>query len=133
MEEEKRYFYQPDLTTAIIDWSWTFLILVVGIIIGFEYTHFNWITGILVAIFIVIAGLSIFSRTVKVTPSKLVFSRVLVHNYMSIPMKDIRQPVFTKHTMTITINGEVMTFSFGHRSLVSIQHFMEHSLNKQKD
>lgn len=131
MEEEKRYFYQPDLTTAIIDWSWILLILVVGIIIAFEYTHFNWITGVLIAIFLLIACLSIFSRTVKVTPSKLVFSRVLVHDYMSIPMKDIRQPVFTKHTMTLTINGEVMTFSFSHRSLVSIQHIMANSLGDQ--
>ena len=33
MEEETRYFYQPDLTGAIISWSWTFLIFVAGLVV----------------------------------------------------------------------------------------------------
>lgn len=124
MEEEKRYFYQPDMTTAIIDWSWTLIVLIIGIIIAFEITHFNWITAVFIAIFLVLAGLEIFTRTVTVTPTKMVFSRVMSHNFLSIPLKDIRQPLFTKHTLTITVNGEVMTFTFTQRSLRSIHHFL---------
>lgn len=125
MEEEKRYFYQPDMTTAIIDWSWTLIILVIGIIIAFEITHFNWITAVFIIVFLLLAGLEIFSRTVIVTPSKMVFSRVMSHNFLSIPLKDIRQPLFTKHTLSITVNGEVMTFTFTQRSLQSIRHFLK--------
>lgn len=125
MEEEKRYFYQPDMTTAIIDWSWTLIILVIGIIIAFEITHFNWITAVFIIAFLLLAGLEIFSRTVIVTPSKMVFSRVMSHNFLSIPLKDIRQPLFTKHTLSITVNGEVMTFTFTQRSLQSIRHFLK--------
>ena len=47
-EEQKRFFYQPDLTTAIIDWSWTLLVLIIGIIIAFEITHFQWITALFI-------------------------------------------------------------------------------------
>lgn len=125
MEEEKRYFYQPDMTTAIIEWSWTLIVLVIGIIIAFEITHFNWITAVFIAAFIVLAGLEIFTRTVTVTPTKMVFSRILSHNFLSIPLKDIRQPLFTKHSLSITVNGEVMTFSFTQRSLNSIKHFLK--------
>lgn len=125
MEEEKRYFYQPDMTTAIIDWSWTLIVLVIGIIIAFEITHFNWITAVFIAIFLLLAGLEIFTRTVTVTPTKMVFSRVMSHNFLSIPLKDIRQPLFTKHTLSMTVNGEVMTFSFTQRSLHSIKHFLK--------
>ena len=124
-EEQKRYFYQPDLTTAIIDWSWTFIILIIGIIIAFEITHFQWITALFIAAFLVIACLEIFRRTVIVSPSRLVFNRLLVKEYLSVPIKDIRQPIFTKHTMTITVHGEVMTFSFTKRSLESIQKFFK--------
>lgn len=133
MEEEKRYFYQPDMTTAIIDWSWTLIILVIGIIIAFEITHFNWITAVFIIVFLLLAGLEIFSRTVIVTPSKMVFSRVMSHNFLSIPLKDIRQPLFTKHTLSITVNGEVMTFTFTQRSLQSIRHFLKQAgvLEKQ--
>lgn len=122
MEEQKRYFYQPDLTTAIIDWSWTLIILIIGIIIAFEITHFQWITASFIIAFLVVAGLQIFRRTVVISPSKMVFNRLLVKEYLTIPTKEIRQPLFTKHTMTITVQGEVMTFSFTQRSLQSIQH-----------
>ena len=124
MEEQKRYFYQPDLTTAIIDWSWTLIILIIGIIIAFEITHFQWITATFIAVFLVVAALQIFRRTVVISPSKIVFNRLLVKEYLVIPTKEIRQPLFTKHTMTITVQGEVMTFSFTERSLRSIQHLL---------
>lgn len=123
-EERKQYFYQPDMTTAIINWCWVLLILVVGIIIAFEYTYFQWVTATFIGVFLIIAGLSIFRRTLVVTPTKLVFSRVLQGQFMTIPIKDIRQPVFTNHTMTITVHGEVMTFSFSNRSLASLKAFL---------
>lgn len=132
MEEQKRYFYQPDLTTAIIDWSWTLIVLIIGIIIAFEITHFQWITALFIAVFLILTCLEIFRRTVVVSPSKLVFNRLLVKEYLSIPLKDVRQPIFTKHTMTITVHGEVMTFSFTKRSLDSIKlFFRENGVFKQ--
>lgn len=124
-EEQKRFFYQPDLTTAIIDWSWTLLVLIIGIIIAFEITHFQWITALFIVIFLILAALQIFRRTVVISPSRFVFNRLLVKEYLSVPVKDIRQPIFTKHTLTITVHGEVMTFSFTQRSLNSIKHFLK--------
>ncbi|WP_255463179.1 EbsA family protein [Lactobacillus sp. 3B(2020)] len=129
-EEQKKYFYQPDMTTAIINWCWILIILVVGIIIAFEYTYFQWVTGTFIAIFLIIAGLSIFRRTLVVSPSKFVFSRVLQGQFLTIPVKDIRQPVFTKHTMTITVHGEVMTFSLSNRSINSLRSFLQESAKK---
>ena len=124
-EEQKRFFYQPDLTTAIIDWSWTLLVVIIGIIIAFEITHFQWITALFIVIFLILAALQIFRRTVVISPSRFVFNRLLVKEYLSVPVKDIRQPIFTKHTLTITVHGEVMTFSFTQRSLNSIKHFLK--------
>lgn len=125
MEEQKRYFYQPDLTTTIIDWSWTLIILIIGIIIAFEITHFQWITATFIAVFLVFTILEVFRRTVTITPTKMVFNRVLSSEYLVVPLKDVRQPIFTKHTMSITVHGEVMTFSFSQRSLHSIQMFFK--------
>ena len=131
MQEHKKYFYQPDLTTAIINWCWVLLILVIGIIIAFEYTYFQWVTGAFIAVFLIIASLSIFRRTVTVSPTKLVFSRVLQSQFMTIPVKDIRQPVFTKCTMTITVHGEVMTFTFSNRSIKSLRAFLQASAKEE--
>ena len=121
MEEEKRYFYQPDPTSAIIQWCWMLLIGIAGVVVWLEITHFNWITALLLALFIILAVLAIGQRTVLVTPTKMVFDRMLQNRFLVIPFKDIRQPRFTKHTMTITVNGEVMTFSFSARSIDSLK------------
>lgn len=121
MEEEKRYFYQPDPTSAIIQWCWMLLIGIAGVVVWLEITHFNWITALLLALFIILAVLAIGRRTVLVTPTKMVFDRMLQNRFLVISFKDIRQPRFTKHTMTITVNGEVMTFSFSARSIDSLK------------
>lgn len=117
MEEETRYFYQPDLTGTIISWCWTFLIFIAGLVIWLEITHFQWMTATLFAIFVILVFLEIKRRTVLVTPSKLTFSRLLQKDYLVIPLADIRQPHFTKHTVTMTVNGEVLCFTFFQRTV----------------
>lgn len=121
MEEETRYFYQPDLTGAIISWSWTFLIFVAGLVIWLEITHFQWLTAILFALFAILTFLEIKRRTVLVTPTKLTFSRLLQRDYLVIPLADIHQPHFTKHTVTMTVNGEVLNFTFSNKAVRRLQ------------
>lgn len=117
MEEETRYFYQPDLTGTIISWSWTFMIFVAGLVVWLEITHFQWISGVLFAFFAILVVLEIKRRTVLVTPTKLTFSRLLQRDYLVIPLADVRQPHFTKHTVTMTVNGEVLNFTFTNRAV----------------
>lgn len=121
MEEETRYFYQPDLTGAIISWSWTFLIFVAGLVVWLEITHFQWLTAILFALFAILTFLEIKRRTVLVTPTKLTFSRLLQRDYLVIPLADIRQPHFTKHTVAMTVNGEVLNFTFSNKAVRRLQ------------
>ena len=90
MEEEKRYFYQPDLTSAIIQWCWMLLIGIAGVVVWLEITHFNWITALLLALFIILAVLAIGRRAVLVTPTKMVFDRMLQNRFLVIPLKFIR-------------------------------------------
>ncbi len=117
MEEEIRYFYQPDLTGTIISWCWTFLLFLIGLIIWLEITHFQWITAVFFAAFAILTFLEIKRRTVLITPTKLVFSRLLQRDYLMIPLADIRQPRFTKHTVTMTVNGEVLNFTFSEKAI----------------
>lgn len=121
MEEETRYFYQPDLTGAIISWSWTFLIFVAGLVTWLEITHFQWLTAVFFALFAILTFLEIKRRTVLVTPTKLTFSRLLQKDYLVIPLADIRQPHFTKHTVTMTVNGEVLNFTFSNKAVCRLQ------------
>lgn len=121
MEEETRYFYQPDLTGAIISWSWTFLLFIAGLVTWLEITHFQWMSAVLFALFAILAFLEVKRRTVLVTPTKLTFSRLLQKDYLVIPLADIRQPHFTKHTVTMTVNGEVLNFTFSNKAVRRLQ------------
>lgn len=121
MEEETRYFYQPDLTGTIISWCWTFLLFLVGLIIWLEITHFQWVTALFFVAFAILTFLGIKRRTVLITPTKLVFSRLLQRDYLMIPLADIRQPRFTKHTVTMTVNGEVLNFTFTQKAIKRLQ------------
>ena len=56
-----------------------------------------------------------------ITPTKLVFSRLLQRDYLMIPLADIRQPRFTKHTVTMTVNGEVLNFTFSQKAIKRLQ------------
>ena len=121
MEEETRYFYQPDLTGTIISWCWTFLLFLAGLIVWLEITYFQWVTALFFAAFAILTFLEIKRRTVVITPTKLVFSRLLQRDYLMIPLADIRQPRFTKHTVTMTVNGEVLNFTFSQKAIKRLQ------------
>ncbi|KRM35923.1 EbsA family protein [Limosilactobacillus pontis] len=121
MEEETRYFYQPDLTGTIISWCWTFLLFLIGLIVWLEITHFQWVSALFFVAFVILTFLEIKRRTVVITPTKLVFSRLLQRDYLMIPLADIRQPRFTKHTVTMTVNGEVLNFTFSQKDIKRLQ------------
>lgn len=121
MEEEIRYFYQPDLTGTIISWCWTFLLFLIGLIVWLEITHFQWVSALFFVAFVILTFLEIKRRTVVITPTKLIFSRLLQRDYLTIPLADIRQPRFTKHTVTMTVNGEVLNFTFSQKAIKRLQ------------
>ena len=87
----------------------------------------------LLAIFIILAVLAIGRRSVLVTPTKMVFDRMLQNRFLVIPLKDIRQPRFTKHTLTMTVNGEVMTFTFSARSINSLKITLGNAVKKDHE
>lgn len=132
MEEETRYFYQPDLTGAIISWCWTFLIFIAGLVVWLEITHFQWLSASLFVVFAILTFFEIKRRTVVITPTKMVFSRLLQKNYRTIPLADIRQPRFTKHTVTMTVNGEVLNFTFTKKAINRLKLALQNHAWEQK-
>lgn len=133
MEEQSKFFYQPDPTSLIIDWSWTLIIIALGVIIWLEYTYFQWVSGLLIGIGAVLAIAQFTRRTVVVTPTKMTFNRLLQKNFVSVPLSQMRQPVFTKHTMSITVSGEVMTFTFSRRTIRGLKVLLGKGLKQTND
>lgn len=125
--EEQRYFYQPDPTDAVISWSWTLLILIAGVVVWLEVTHFQWLTALLLGTAVLITILAISRRTLTVTDHEMIFNRLLQRHYLVVPLQEIRQPRFTRHTLSITVRGEVLTFTFSQRSLRSLRTVLQNA------
>lgn len=124
MEEEQqqqRYFYQPNPVSAVTSWCWTILILLLGIIVWLEFTHFQWITAVLFILFALLAVFQIIRRTMIMTPTALVFNRLLQRRYLVIPREMLHQLRFTKRTLKFTVNGQTMYFSFTPNTLATIK------------
>lgn len=132
-EEQQRYFYQPNMTTTIISWCWTLMILLIGIIIWLEITHFQWITAAFFVVFIILASLQIFRRTMIVTPTKVIFNKMLQNQYLIVPRSQMHQLKFNKQTMHFTVNGETMYFTFAPHTLASIKQQLEYDTNTQQE
>lgn len=85
MESSKsRFYYQPAFLASISSWSWTLLILIMGVIFWLEVTHFNWITALFFVLFIVVILVQTLTRTIFIQNKQLIINRTLQKNWLVI-------------------------------------------------
>jgi hypothetical protein len=76
IKKQQQFLYQPDYYTSIITWSWLFVILLMGVVVWLEFTHFQWVSGVIFLAFAILAGLTIFRRRVQITNTAIIFKGV---------------------------------------------------------
>jgi hypothetical protein len=90
MKKVESFYYQPDFLNNMISWSWTMMILIVGIIFWLEVTTFNWITATFFALFVVVISIQFVSRTVEIIGSELIINRVIKSNFTVLSISKIK-------------------------------------------
>lgn len=90
MKKVESFYYRPDFSNNMISWSWTLMILIVGIIFWLEVTTFNWITATFFALFIVVISVQTVSRTVEIIGSELIINRVIKSNFTILSISKIK-------------------------------------------
>lgn len=86
MNNTKRTFkYQPKPVSSLIVWSWTGLILMLGIIYWLEILKFNWLLVAIVLVFILAVTLQVGLRRVSIDRNLLIFSTVFNRSWLVIP------------------------------------------------
>lgn len=86
MNNTKRTFkYQPKPVSSLIVWSWTGLILMLGIIYWLEILKFNWLLVAIVLVFILAVTLQVSLRRVSIDRNLLIFSTVFNRSWLVIP------------------------------------------------
>ncbi|AMV62129.1 EbsA family protein [Pediococcus damnosus] len=102
---KSRFYYQPTFLASISSWSWTLLILVMGVIFWLEVTHFNWITALFFILFIVVLLVQGLTRTILIQDHQLIINRTLQKNWLVINISDLRSLQATKTGIKFIYNS----------------------------
>ncbi|PIO83424.1 hypothetical protein BSQ39_07570 [Loigolactobacillus backii] len=108
-----RYFYQPDLYSMIIFWSWTFVILFISGTGWLEITHVQWFTIAMFILFLLITFLGIWRRQLIVDQKQqtITLRGVLPGQKRVLPFKQISQVRQRKHRLIFTVEPVKQQFS----------------------
>ncbi|GEN94655.1 EbsA family protein [Pediococcus ethanolidurans] len=104
------FYYQPAFLASVSSWSWTLLVLIMGIIFWLEVTHFNWITAGFFVAFVIICIVQYLTRSIMVQGNQLIINRTLQKNWLTINMMDIQATKATKFGIQFVYNSDQRFF-----------------------
>lgn len=117
MNNSKHTFkYQPNLASSLIVWSWTCLILMVGLIWWLEILKFQWPLLLIVALFIFVSGIQIALRRVTVDRNLMIFSTVLNRSWLVIPRDQLEAITAVRGGIEVCIDGNDYRFLMAKKS-----------------
>ena len=117
MNNSKHTFkYQPNLASSLIVWSWTCLILMVGLIWWLEILKFQWPLLLIVAVFIFVGGIQIALRRVTVDRNLMIFSTVLNRSWLVIPRDQLEAITAVRGGIEVRIDGNDYQFLMAKKS-----------------
>lgn len=111
MNNSKHTFkYQPNLVSSLIVWSWTLLILMIGIIIWLEVMKFKWPFLVLGLVFVALVAVQIGMRRVSIDRNLLIFSTVLNRSWLVIPRDQLELIAPIRGGVKVQIDGNEYQF-----------------------
>ncbi|WP_125684670.1 EbsA family protein [Levilactobacillus yonginensis] len=118
--QERRFLYQPNPLSSIINWSWTLLVLFMGAIMWLEVTTFNWYTLGLFAVFALLCWLEIHFRNITMADGVLTVSTVLNHRHLVIPLNQVSSVKVTRYRLGIVAQGKIYQFLLPRNSAIEL-------------
>lgn len=111
MNNTKHTFrYQPNLVSSMIVWSWTLLILLLGIVVWLEIYSFKWWFLIIGFVFIALCAAQISLRRVSIDRNLIIFSTVLNRSWLVIPRDQLESLESTRGGIKVQIDGNSYQF-----------------------
>lgn len=118
--QERRFLYQPNPLSSVINWSWTLIVLMMGAIFWLEITHFNWYTlGFFVA-FALLCWIEIHFRNITMAKGVLTVSTVLNHRHLVIPLKQISSVHLSRYRLGLVAQGKIYQFLLPRNSAIEL-------------
>ncbi len=102
--------YQPNLVSSLIVWSWTLLILMVGLIYWLEVMKFKWAFVIIGVLFVTLVTVQLNMRRVSIDRNLLIFSTVLNCSWLVIPRDQLELIAPVRGGVKVQIDGNTYQF-----------------------
>ena len=123
---QRRFFYQPSPIISTIDWCWTLVILLTGIIFWLEVTHFQWITLTFLLSFLVIAGAELLDRQLIINGTALIVKNVFGRQWHRFNLRGrATQVSLTQHQLRIVNHGRHYRFILLDHEIRQIRSLLE--------
>ncbi|AVK60359.1 hypothetical protein C5Z25_00560 [Lactobacillus sp. CBA3605] len=111
MNNSKHTFkYQPNLSSSLIVWSWTLIILMGTIIWWLETLKFKWPFVLLGVIFIAACAVQVGLRRVSIDRNLMIFSTVLNRSWLVIPRDQLESVTKVRGGIEVKIDGNAYRF-----------------------
>lgn len=104
------YFYQPDIPTSIICWSFTGIVFLISMLLWLEITVFQIWTVVVLILFVIITAVQLYFRRLVFMDDKLVAKTVIPQNSKRILYRKIEE-IGVKHGQVV-IKTKFATYSF---------------------
>ncbi|PWG00865.1 EbsA family protein [Levilactobacillus bambusae] len=130
LNQERRFLYQPGPLSTIINWSWTFSVAWLGIIIWLEATKFQWATFSIFLVFAVLCWAEVHYRNVTLKDNRLQVSRILNHHWLTIPLDDIESVTASRYRLAIIVHGRIYQFLLPHNSVLELKEIIDQTAHR---
>ena len=102
--------YQPNLVSSLIVWSWTLLILMIGLIYWLEVMKFKWAFVIIGVLFVALVTVQLNMRRVSIDRNLMIFSTVLNRSWLVIPRDQLELIAPVLGGVKVQIDGNTYQF-----------------------
>ncbi|MFT8424001.1 MAG: EbsA family protein [Liquorilactobacillus sp.] len=106
----KKFWYQPDIATSVICWSFTFMILLLSILLWLEITVFQIWTAVVFIIFCVVVLIQIFFRWIEISDEKLIVHTIIPQNTKKFELASIENVRMARYGINITVKNQKYYF-----------------------
>lgn len=118
--QKRKFLYQPQLLTSCICWSWTLIVMLVGIIVWLEITTFQTITLTIFIIFALLTWIQIYYRKIFVNHDEIKICSVLHPFGKTFSNQLISNVVSKRNSVFFEINGKPYKFLVPSNSAIEL-------------
>ena len=98
---KQKFYYQPDLATSIICWSFTGMIFLSSLLLWLEITVFQIWTALTFILFVLVSIVQILRRQVLLNEQVLLLRAVVSFNNKEIPLNELNKVKKTKYGLQL--------------------------------